>query len=114
VPHKLDVTVPLGALAECERRLREVVDGRLILWGHLGDGNLHVNVLGPPPEDETADEAVLRLVAELGGSISAEHGVGVAKRRWLALTRDEAEIDAMRALKRALDPNGILNPGVVL
>jgi FAD/FMN-containing dehydrogenase len=119
VPHKLDVTVPLGKLAGFERRVREVVEhtapgARTILWGHLGDGNLHVNVLGPAPDDYGCDEAVLRLVAELGGSISAEHGVGVAKRRWLGLTRSSAEIDVMRAIKVALDPRGILNPGAVL
>jgi len=56
----------------------------------------------------------LRLVADVGGSISAEHGVGVAKRRWLGLTRSEAEIETMRALKATLDPHGILNPGAVL
>jgi FAD/FMN-containing dehydrogenase len=114
VPHKLDVTVPLAEIARFAARLPEATaPHRLFLFGHLGDGNLHVNVLGPPPEDESVDDAVLRLVAELGGSISAEHGVGVAKRRWLGLTRGQAEIDAMRAIKRALDPNGILNPGVI-
>jgi FAD/FMN-containing dehydrogenase len=56
----------------------------------------------------------LRLVAELGGSISAEHGVGIAKRPWLSLTRSDADIAAMRAIKRALDPQGMLNPGVIL
>ncbi len=85
----------------------------LILFGHVGDGNLHVNVLGLAPDDDRLDEAVLRLVAELGGSISAEHGVGVAKRRWLGLTRSAADIAAMRAIKRALDPAGLLNPEVL-
>jgi FAD/FMN-containing dehydrogenase len=119
VPHKLDVTVPLAALAGFEHRVRDVIEqaapgARTILWGHLGDGNFHVNVLGPEPDDYRCDEAVLRLVAEVGGSISAEHGVGVAKRRWLGLTRSAAEIDTMRALKATLDPHGILNPGAVL
>src|SRR3954453_10951313 len=71
-------------------------------------------VLGPEPHDETVDEAVLELVAEFGGSISAEHGVGVAKRRWLHLTRSPDEIDMMTAIKDAFDPRGILNPGVLL
>lgn len=119
VPHKLDVTLPLAALAPFERRVREVVDeaapgARTVIWGHLGDGNLHVNVLGPDPEDYGCDEAVLRLVSEFGGSISAEHGVGVSKRRWLGLTRNRAEIETMLALKHALDPHSVLNPGVVL
>jgi FAD/FMN-containing dehydrogenase len=87
---------------------------RTILFGHLGDGNVHVNVLGPDPADETVDETVLRLVADHGGTISAEHGVGVAKARFLHLTRTPAEIDAMRAIKAALDPRGVLNPGAVL
>jgi FAD/FMN-containing dehydrogenase len=119
VPHKLDVTLPLAALAEFEHRVRQVIEqaapgARTILWGHLGDGNIHVNVLGPDAHDERCDEAVLRLVAELDGSISAEHGVGVSKRRWLSLTRSEAEILTMRALKHTFDPHGILNPGAVL
>jgi len=59
------------------------------------------------------DDAVLRLVSECGGSISAEHGVGVAKRRWLELTRSPEEIAVMRSLKAALDPGGLLNPGVL-
>jgi FAD/FMN-containing dehydrogenase len=119
IPHKLDVTVQLGDIAAFERRAREVVadaapGARTIIYGHLGDGNLHVNVLGPEPHDETVDEAVLELVGEFGGSISAEHGVGVAKRRWLHLTRSRDEIDIMAAVKDAFDPRGILNPGVLL
>jgi FAD/FMN-containing dehydrogenase len=97
------------------RVVEETAPGsRLVLFGHVGDGNLHVNVIGPPPEDETVDEAVLRLVASMDGSISAEHGIGRAKARWLALSRTPAELAAMRAIKTALDPEGILNPGVLL
>jgi FAD/FMN-containing dehydrogenase len=119
IPHKLDVTVQLGDIAAFERRVRAAVDGaapgaRTIIYGHLGDGNLHVNVLGPEPHDEAVDEAVLELVGEFGGSISAEHGVGVAKRQWLHLTRSPEEIAVMAAVKDAFDPRGILNPGVLL
>lgn len=119
VPHKLDVGVALERLPELAERLPAAVAAvapaaRTILFGHLGDGNVHVNVLGAEPGYEAVDEAVLGLVAQLGGTISAEHGVGVAKARWLGLTRTPAEIATMRAIKRALDPAGILNPGVVL
>jgi FAD/FMN-containing dehydrogenase len=84
------------------------------VWGHLGDGNLHVNVVGPAPSDTTVDDAVLRLVAARRGSISAEHGIGVAKRPWLGLTRSPSDLAAMAAIKQAFDPNNILNPGVIL
>ena len=116
IPHKLDVGVPLDRLAAFADAVRGVVPAgaRSILFGHLGDGNVHVNVLGPDPADESVDEAVLTLAAEHGGTISAEHGVGVAKARWLALTRSDAEIAAMRAVKTALDPAWLLNPGAVL
>jgi FAD/FMN-containing dehydrogenase len=119
VPHKLDVTLPLGELASFVADLGPLVDGvapgaRLVVWGHLGDGNLHVNVVGPAPSDTTVDDAVLRLVAARRGSISAEHGIGVAKRPWLELTRSPSDLAAMAAIKRAFDPNNILNPGVIL
>jgi FAD/FMN-containing dehydrogenase len=118
IPHKLDVTIPLTRMPEFEARVRDVIrdavpGARPVLFGHLGDGNLHVNVLGPEPDDDTATDAVLRLVAELGGSISAEHGIGVAKAPWLHLTRSEGDIAAMRAIKRAIDPGGMMNPGVI-
>jgi FAD/FMN-containing dehydrogenase len=73
-----------------------------------------VNITGVDPSDETVDGAVLELVSSLGGSISAEHGIGVAKRRWLELNRSSSEIAAMRAVKRALDPAGILSPNVLV
>lgn len=119
VPHKLDVTVPTGALAAFEAEVRRVVasadpSATTVVWGHLGDGNLHVNVVGPAADDEGVDDAVLELVVAHGGSISAEHGIGVAKRGWLARTRSAADLEAMTAIKAALDPAGILNPGVLL
>jgi FAD/FMN-containing dehydrogenase len=119
VPHKLDVGIPLGRLGDFLDAVPGVVgsavDGaRTILFGHLGDGNVHVNVVGPAAEDERADDAVLELAVACGGTISAEHGVGVAKARWLERARGRDEVAAMRAVKRALDPDGLLNPGVVL
>jgi FAD/FMN-containing dehydrogenase len=119
VPHKLDVGVPLHRLAEFLDRVGGVVAAggagrRAILFGHLGDGNVHVNVLGAAPDDESVDDAVLELVLACGGTISAEHGIGVVKTRWLERARGAGEVAAMRAIKRALDPAGLLNPGAVL
>ncbi|MDQ6746293.1 MAG: FAD-binding oxidoreductase [Actinomycetota bacterium] len=118
IPHKLDVGVPLERLDEFLKRVPEVVTAaggeRAILFGHLGDGNVHVNVLGADPQDTAVDAAVLELVLECAGTISAEHGVGVAKAAWLERARGGAEIAAMRAIKHALDPQGLLNPGAVL
>jgi FAD/FMN-containing dehydrogenase len=118
VPHKLDVSVPSARFAEMVERAPVVVAGadasaRTFVYGHVGDGNVHVNVLGPAPDDESVDDAVLKLVLELGGSVSAEHGIGVAKVDWLVHDRGEAAVAAMRAIKRAWDPTGILNPGVL-
>jgi FAD/FMN-containing dehydrogenase len=118
IPHKLDVALPFDRLAAfpaaVRARIEAVAPGsQVILFGHVGDGNLHVNVLGPPPDDGAVDDAVLDLVVERGGSISAEHGIGVAKRAALARSRPAAELAAMRAIKGALDPRGILNPGVL-
>ena len=114
-PVKLDVTLPGPSLAAFCDEVPSVVPSaaRLWLFGHVADGNIHVNVTGVDPHDESVDDGVLRLVAEHGGSISAEHGIGRAKRPWLHLVRSDAEIAAMRAIKAALDPSGILNPGVL-
>ena len=118
VVHKLDVTLPAGEMAPfCADVIDRVVAARpgaeLLLFGHVGDGNVHVNVMGPPADDEGVDDVVLGLVVERGGSISAEHGIGTLKRRWLARDRSPAEVAAMRAIKGALDPDGVLNPGVL-
>ena len=119
LPVKLDVSVPLSELAGLVDDLPVTVEAaapgsRVIIFGHLGEGNLHVNVLDAGDHAEQVSEAVLRLVADRSGSISSEHGVGRAKARWLTLSRSDAEIDAMRRIKKALDPAGTLNPGVLL
>ncbi len=118
-PHKLDVTLGLGELAPFVERVPSVVaalapGARVWLFGHAADGNIHVNVTGLQPGDDRVDGAVFELVAASGGSISAEHGIGTAKRPWLHLNRSPAEIAAFRALKSALDPAGVLNPAVLL
>jgi FAD/FMN-containing dehydrogenase len=115
VVHKLDVGVPVDRLADLVDALPSAwapYDG--YVFGHLAEGNLHVEVVGAAPDDEEVDDRVLRLVASLGGTISAEHGVGVAKTRWLGLSRSDAEVAAMRGIKRALDPDFRMNPGVLL
>jgi FAD/FMN-containing dehydrogenase len=116
---KLDVTVPLGAIPDLHRRVRAAVErlapaATVLLYGHVGDGNTHVNVVGPGVDSDAIEDAVLAIVVELGGSISAEHGIGVAKRRWLPRARSAGDIAAFRAIKRALDPDGIMNPNVLL
>jgi FAD/FMN-containing dehydrogenase len=118
VPVKLDVSVPVSRLAELTGRLPAVVAAAepaadLLIFGHLAEANLHVNVLGAG-DTEGVTSAVLSLVASLGGSISSEHGVGRAKAHWLGLSRTRAEIDVMRSIKAAFDPLGLLNPGVLL
>jgi FAD/FMN-containing dehydrogenase len=115
VAHKLDVSLPLSRLTDfLAAAPAAVVPHRLVVWGHLAEGNMHVNVVGPAPDDTSVDDIVLHMVAERGGSVAAEHGIGVAKARWLSLTRSPAEIAAMRRIKAALDPHGLLNPGVLL
>jgi FAD/FMN-containing dehydrogenase len=114
VPHKLDVCLPLDRLGSFLGELPgAVAPYDVFVFGHLAMGNLHVNVMGPAPDDDAVDEAVLRLAADHGGSIAAEHGIGVAKVRWLGLTRTRAELDVMTGIKRAFDPHGWLNPGVL-
>ena len=120
-PHKLDVTLGASRLAEFVNEVPALISqvdegATAVMFGHLGDGNVHVNILGAmgsEPNDKV-DDAVLHYVAHLGGSISAEHGIGTAKKEFLHLNRSESELAAFRAIKSALDPNGILNPNVLL
>lgn len=124
---KHDISVPVASIPDfIEHGSRwiadNVPDGRLVSYGHVGDGNLHFNLNQAPGADRAAflarEEPVKRaihdLVRDFGGSFSAEHGVGRLKVGELERYASPVELDLMRAIKRALDPNGILNPGKVL
>jgi D-lactate dehydrogenase (cytochrome) len=125
---KHDVAVPVAAIAQFIERAGEwvranVPDGRLIAYGHVGDGNLHFNLNQAPGADRATflarGEAIKRVihdmvVREFGGSFSAEHGIGRLKVGELERYAPPVELDLMRTIKRAFDPNGILNPGKVL
>lgn len=116
---KLDVSVPgpelSGVIDALEATVRAVApSSRVIVFGHLAEGNLHINVLdGPPSANDGVTDAVLTLVTDHGGSVSAEHGIGRAKTRWIDRNRTPTDLTAMRAIKSALDPAGLLNPGVI-
>ncbi len=121
-----DVSVPLGELPNFIARVRQAIaqigEFRINCFGHVGDGNLHFNVFPPDGESREAflaeTKQIKRLVhdiaSDLGGTFSAEHGVGRAKKADLARYGDPTKLAAMRAIKDALDPKGIMNPGAVL
>ncbi|MET0536580.1 MAG: FAD-binding oxidoreductase [Xanthobacteraceae bacterium] len=124
---KHDVSVPVAAvpafIREADAAVTNLIPGaRPLPFGHLGDGNIHYNVTQPKGADKAeylarwheVNEAVFAVVRKHGGSISAEHGIGVLKRDLLPQVKDPVALDLMRALKRTLDPKNILNPGKVL
>ena len=105
----------LHHVREVPERVAKVAPSASVwLFGHAGDGNVHVNVTGVAPDDERVTACVLGFVAELHGSISAEHGIGTAKRSYLSLVRTPEELAVYRAIKTALDPRATLNPHVLL
>ena len=124
---KHDVSVPIGSVAKficlaCEAVTKYMPDVRPVAFGHVGDGNIHFNLSQPKDSDlgeflaqgETLAKIVYDVVDSLGGSFSAEHGIGQAKRRYLTHYRSKTDLDLMRAIKFALDPDNLLNPGKVL
>jgi D-lactate dehydrogenase (cytochrome) len=124
---KHDVSVPVAAvpnfIAEANAAVAALIpEARPVPFGHLGDGNVHYNVSQPPGADrkeflarwDEVNAAVFAVVKKFGGSISAEHGVGVMKRDLLPSVKDPVALDLMRRIKHLLDPNNILNPGKVL
>ncbi|NKI34693.1 FAD-binding oxidoreductase [Wenzhouxiangella sp. XN79A] len=126
-PYKNDVSVRVSRVPAFLEALDELVgrqypDFEVVWFGHIGDGNLHMNVLRPEAwsvEDfreacNRLTPAVFELVGRFGGSLSAEHGVGLLKRDYLASIKSADEIALMRAIKQVFDPDGILNPGKLL
>jgi FAD/FMN-containing dehydrogenase len=127
LPHKNDIALPIAALEAFCAELDQFFGARypgweICLFGHIGDGNLHVNVMKPDAMEKAeflshtkqADHDIFALVRKYHGSISAEHGIGLLKKDYLSYTRAPAELELLRALKRTLDPNHILNPGKIL
>ncbi|MBS2013148.1 MAG: FAD-binding oxidoreductase [Deltaproteobacteria bacterium] len=127
LPHKNDVSLPIAGLDAFCAELDDVFARRypgweICLFGHVGDGNLHINVMKPDAmakeeffgKTKEADRDLFELVKRHRGSISAEHGIGLLKKAFLSYSRSEAELAVMRGVKRALDPHGILNPGKIL
>lgn len=124
---KHDISVPVPLIPEFLKRAATVVEAvspgaRPVVFGHFGDGNVHYNVTQPPHMEKARylalwdrmSAAVHGLVTRMGGSISAEHGIGRMKRGDLEKFKSPVELEIMRALKSALDPKGILNPGKLL
>lgn len=117
-----DVSLPIADMQRYTDALEAQLtqrwaDARLVVFGHLGDGNLHISVSAGSADVSVRREVeamVYQPLAALGGSVSAEHGIGLEKRPWLSTCRSNAEIELMRILKQALDPLNLLNPGKVL
>jgi FAD/FMN-containing dehydrogenase len=127
LPHKNDVALPIAALESFCAELHAVFDARyagweIALFGHIGDGNLHINIMKPDDLDKSAflsrtkqaDKDTFALVQKHHGSVSAEHGIGLLKKDALGFSRAPAELELLRTLKRALDPDNLLNPGKII
>ena len=125
-PYKNDISMRISQvpafLAEADALLaREYPDFEVLWYGHIGDGNLHINILKPADLEIAAfaqqcgkvSQHLFTLLQRHGGSISAEHGVGLTKKAYLHYTRDDIEMSYLRAIKQAFDPNGIMNPGKI-
>ncbi|MEO0334793.1 MAG: FAD-binding oxidoreductase, partial [Pseudomonadota bacterium] len=125
-PYKNDVSVRISSVPEFLNDVDDILksnypDFEVVWFGHIGDGNLHINIL--KPENLTSpqfieachkvDDLLFKKIESFGGSVSAEHGVGLTKKPYLHHTRSELEISYMRAIKKVFDPDGILNPGKV-
>ena len=117
-----DVCVPLARIGACVDEFRAALEAtfpalQVIFFGHAGDSNIHL-VAGPitdiDPTGHGIEKTVYEIIRSYGGSVSAEHGIGLHKKPWLAYSRSESELAMLRHLKKSLDPKGILNPGKVL
>jgi FAD/FMN-containing dehydrogenase len=118
VPLKLDVSVPAAQWVRLASEVTDVLRAAdpgavVIIYGHVADGNLHVNVVPSAAADGRHEEAVFGLVVSLGGSVSAEHGIGALKAPWFPLVRSDAERELFARIRSAFDLAGILNPHVL-
>lgn len=125
-PYKNDVSVTISKVPEFLRETDAVLkanypDFRVVWFGHIGDGNMHINILKPESlsrdkfleKCKGASALLFDVIAKMGGSVSAEHGVGLVKKPFLQYTRTLAEIDLMKGVKKVFDPDGIMNPGKI-
>jgi FAD/FMN-containing dehydrogenase len=126
-PYKNDIAVRVSQVPEFLHKVEQLVgisypDFEIVWFGHIGDGNLHLNILKPAEmladqfkkQCEQVSESVLAVVQEFGGSVSAEHGIGLMKKGQLHFSRSEEEIASLRSIKAIFDPDGIMNPGKLL
>jgi len=125
-PCKNDISTTVSQVPEFLEEVQALLQERYpefetVWFGHIGDGNVHLNILRPDGlsaeefqrQSETMSEGVFRIVERYGGSISAEHGIGLLRKRFLHYSRSALEIALMRQIKRAFDPHGIMNPGKI-
>ncbi|MCX7675604.1 MAG: FAD-binding oxidoreductase, partial [Bdellovibrionaceae bacterium] len=126
-PYKNDISVRISQVPDFLKDLDTIIkqhyQGFDVVWfGHIGDGNLHSNIVKPDllsPEEfyqkaQAIDGQIMQLVHRYGGSVSAEHGIGLIKKPFLHLSKSREEIEALRTLKSFFDPDGVMNPGKVL
>ena len=126
-PYKNDIAVRVSQVPEFLQKIEQLVgmsypDFEIVWFGHIGDGNLHLNILKPPEllaeqfkkQCEKVNDSVLSVVQEFGGSVSAEHGIGLTKKGQLRFSRSDEEIESLKSIKAIFDPDGIMNPGKLL
>ena len=126
-PYKNDIAVKVSQVPEFMNKLDALVKKyypqfELVWFGHIGDGNLHLNIIKPKDmsvadfkvECETVNKHVYGLIQQMSGSISAEHGVGMIKKPYLSYSRSTAEIELLKGIKKVFDPKGVLNPGKLI
>lgn len=117
-----DVSVPLSQIGACVEEIRKALETRFptlqnVFFGHAGDSNIHLvsgSIADIDPTGEHIEAIVYNIIRNYGGSVSAEHGIGLHKKPWLSHSRSESEMAMLRQLKKSVDPKGILNPGKVI
>jgi FAD/FMN-containing dehydrogenase len=126
-PYKNDIAVRVSQVPAFLHKIEQLVgmsypDFEIVWFGHIGDGNLHLNILKPAEllaeqfkkQCEKVNDSVLSVVREFGGSVSAEHGIGLMKKGQLRFSRSDKEIESLKSIKAIFDPDGIMNPGKLL